>query len=490
MFLSLYVLAWPLWAQQDSVALRFAGYIDPGKLAAHLHVLAHDSLEGRDTGKPGQKKAAAYLRQQFAGYGIPPLDGLEQGYFQPFELVEEHKGTIGVSGRGRELRFMQDMLYFNEVLPADCTVKEVLYLGGSAPSSNKAPVWWMRDGGEGPVFNVLMDLRMKAAVASHAGAEVLFVSTGRMPEVLEAFGHYAAASRMMLAEDAAKEEPGNGLQVILVDEPAFLALLGPAGSKAVARNKPVTRLRTALRLTRTPARSTVRSENVLAYVEGSDLKDELVVITAHYDHVGVEDGEVYNGADDDGSGTVALLGIAEAFAAAKAQGKGPRRSVLIMPVSAEEKGLLGSKYYSEHPVFPLENTVANLNIDMIGRVDSVHQGMAPYVYVIGSDRLSTELHTINEEANRWYTRLELDYRFNAADNPNRFYYRSDHYNFARKGVPAIFYFSGVHEDYHKPGDDVEKILFDLLHQRTLLVFHTAWMLANRDARPVVDGKVE
>ena len=157
-----------------------------------------------------------------------------------------------------------------------------------------------------------------------------------------------------------------------------------------------------------------------------------------------------------------------------------------MPVSGEEKGLLGSRYYSDHPVFPLERTVADLNIDMIGRTDSAHTTAAPYVYIIGSDRLSTELHAVNEAANTNYTKLDLDYRFNAENDPNRFYYRSDHYNFARKGVPSIFYFSGVHEDYHQPGDDVEKIRFDLLHQRTLLVFHTAWILADRENRPVVD----
>jgi Zn-dependent M28 family amino/carboxypeptidase len=161
-----------------------------------------------------------------------------------------------------------------------------------------------------------------------------------------------------------------------------------------------------------------------------------------------------------------------------------------MPVSAEEKGLLGSKYYSENPAFPLANTVANLNIDMIGRWDSAHAQSRPYVYVIGSDRLSSELHAVNEEANSTYTKLDLDYTFNAADDPNRFYYRSDHYNFARKGVPAIFYFSGVHEDYHKPTDTVEKIRFDLLEKRALLTYYTAWILANREERIVVDGKVE
>jgi Zn-dependent M28 family amino/carboxypeptidase len=161
-----------------------------------------------------------------------------------------------------------------------------------------------------------------------------------------------------------------------------------------------------------------------------------------------------------------------------------------MPVSGEEKGLLGSKYYSEHPVFPLENTVANLNIDMIGRWDSAHAESGPYVYVIGSDRLSSELHAVNEEANSTYTKMDLDYTFNAANDPNRFYYRSDHYNFARKGVPAIFYFSGIHADYHKPTDTVEKIRFDLLEKRALLTYYTAWILANREERIVVDGKLE
>ncbi|MBK8340421.1 MAG: M28 family peptidase [Flavobacteriales bacterium] len=236
----------------------------------------------------------------------------------------------------------------------------------------------------------------------------------------------------------------------------------------------------------TPLTSRVVSENVLGFIEGSDKKEEVVVVTAHYDHIGKDAEEVYNGADDDGSGTVALLEMAEAFSRAKAEGHGPRRSVLFMPVSAEEKGLLGSEYYSEHPVFPLEHTVADLNIDMIGRRDSAHAVGAPYVYVIGSDRLSTELHAINEEANAKYVSLDLDYTFNAPDDPNRFYYRSDHYNFARKGVPAIFYFSGVHEDYHGPGDEVEKILPDLLEQRARLVFYTAWELANREQRIVVD----
>ena len=235
-----------------------------------------------------------------------------------------------------------------------------------------------------------------------------------------------------------------------------------------------------------PNEQRLQGENVLGYVEGSDKKDELVVITAHYDHIGKDEEDVYNGADDDGSGTVAVMEMAQAFAKAKAEGHGPRRSVLFMPVSGEEKGLLGSEWYSEHPVFPLANTVADLNIDMIGRVDTEHTASPPYVYIIGSDRLSTDLDRINVRANDTYTKLVLDNTFNSESDPNRFYYRSDHYNFAKHGIPVIFYFNGVHADYHQPGDEVSKIRFDLLEQRARLVFHTAWELANREERIVVD----
>jgi Zn-dependent M28 family amino/carboxypeptidase len=168
------------------------------------------------------------------------------------------------------------------------------------------------------------------------------------------------------------------------------------------------------------------------------------------------------------------------------KGKAPRRSILFMNVVGEEKGLLGSQYYVENPVFPLENTVANLNIDMIGRTDENHTDNAEYVYLIGSDKLSTELHALSEEANRTSVQFELDYTFNDPDDPNRYYYRSDHYNFAKNNIPVIFYFTGVHEDYHQPGDDVDKIMFPKMAGIGKLVFHTAWALANQDKRIEVD----
>lgn len=228
------------------------------------------------------------------------------------------------------------------------------------------------------------------------------------------------------------------------------------------------------------------SENIWAFIEGSEKPNEIIVISAHYDHVGVKNGEIYNGADDDGSGTVALLEIAQAFKTAKNEGNGPKRSILILHVTGEEHGLLGSRYYSENPLFPLVNTITDINIDMIGRSDEFHKDSNSYVYLIGSDYLSTDLYKICEEANKNYTNLFLDYKFNDRTDPNRFYYRSDHYNFAKNGIPSVFLFNGVHADYHKPTDEVNKIEFDALAKRAQLAFAIAWELANRENRPVVD----
>lgn len=228
------------------------------------------------------------------------------------------------------------------------------------------------------------------------------------------------------------------------------------------------------------------SENVLAYIKGTEKPDELIIISAHLDHEGIKNGKIYNGADDDGSGTVAILEIAEAFKEAEKAGKGPKRSILFLHVTAEEKGLLGSKYYTENPVFPLANTVTDLNIDMIGRIDDNHKEDRNYVYLIGADKLSTDLHTVSEAVNKKYMNINLDYTYNDDKDPNRFYYRSDHYNFAKHNIPVIFYFNGTHEDYHQPTDTPDKISYDLLENRTRLIFYTAWEIANRKERLIVD----
>ncbi len=237
---------------------------------------------------------------------------------------------------------------------------------------------------------------------------------------------------------------------------------------------------------RTPLKA---SENVLAFIKGSEKPDEIVVISAHLDHEGIKNGKIYNGADDDGSGTVAILEIAEAFQKATKDGNGPKRSILFLHVTGEEKGLLGSQYYVENPIFPIANTVVDLNIDMVGRIDARHKDNPNFVYLIGADKLSTELHDLSEKMNSKYTNISLDYKYNDEKDPNRFYYRSDHYNFAKYNVPIIFYFNGTHEDYHKHTDTPDKINYDLLENRSRLVFHTAWEIANRENRLVVDKPV-
>lgn len=229
------------------------------------------------------------------------------------------------------------------------------------------------------------------------------------------------------------------------------------------------------------------SENILAFIPGSEKPNEVIVISAHYDHVGTKNGVVYNGADDDGSGTVAVMEIAEAFQKAKKAGQGPKRSLLFLHVTGEEHGLFGSEFYADNPVFPLANTVANLNIDMIGRCDAGNCGK-DYVYVIGSEMLSSDLKKINVEANNKTAKLELNYKYDDPSDPQRLYYRSDHYNFAKNGIPVAFFFDGIHEDYHKPTDDADKIDYSALQKRTQLVFATAWELANRKDRIVVDKK--
>lgn len=230
------------------------------------------------------------------------------------------------------------------------------------------------------------------------------------------------------------------------------------------------------------------SENIWAYIEGSEKPDEVLVISAHYDHVGIKNGDIYNGADDDGSGTVAVMEMARAFAKAKKDGHGPKRSILFLHVTGEEHGLHGSRYYSENPLFPIANTITDINIDMIGRRDKEHAKSNNYVYVIGADRLSTELHNTVVAQNGKYTKLDLDFKFNDPKDPNHFYERSDHYNFAKHGIPAVFLFNGVHEDYHQKGDEPQKIEYDALTKRTQLAFVIAWDLANRENRPVVDKK--
>jgi Zn-dependent M28 family amino/carboxypeptidase len=242
------------------------------------------------------------------------------------------------------------------------------------------------------------------------------------------------------------------------------------------------------------------TQNVVGVFEGSDpvLKDEYVAVGAHYDHLGVgapvNGDAIYNGADDDGSGTTALLGMAEALAKAP---KRPKRSVLFVWHAGEEKGLWGSRYFTDYPTIPLEKIVTQINIDMIGRskkegdtnVRNANLSGPNEVYVIGSKMMSTELGELTDTVNKDYLNIAFNYRYDDPTDPNRFFFRSDHYNYAKKGIPIVFFFDGVHEDYHQPGDEVQKIDFQKMEKVTRTVYMLLWEVANRATRPKVDKQL-
>ena len=494
-----------LQAQIDSTAIHYASTITANELNEHLHIIAADDYEGRETGYDGQRKCEAYLIAQYQQMGLPEVNG---SYTQEFDLYLNDPSRVEVNANGNEYTFLKDFYYYpatddrtitSPLIFAGYGIDEEGYRDVDLPSvkdriviilsgepmddqgnyllsGTKEASAWTTDGEK---KKLLLEKNGAAAVV------ILYEDYDKRKKRVEG---YFSHKTMSLAKD--KEEVKGAMPVIHASLAMGQSMLGvkswKKGMKALRKRKPINQGTSQAEIVFKRKESRLTSSNVMGYIEGKEKREELVVITAHYDHIGVDGEEVYNGADDDGSGTVATLEIAEAFAAAKAEGHGPQRSVLIVNVSGEEKGLLGSQYYVENPVFPLENTVADLNIDMIGRVDEQHKGNENYVYIIGADRISQDLHDIGEAMNKNYCGLELDYTFNAEEDPNRFYYRSDHYNFAKNGVPSVFYFSGVHEDYHQPGDTVDKIMFEKLERITKLVFHTAWELANRPERPIVN----
>ena len=515
------VLGLGVQAQQDSIALKYAQTITKGDLQKHLKVLASDQFEGRETGELGQKRAAKYIADYFRELGIPGC--IDNNYFQPFPLKKESSVNSKIEVGDKSFDFVDDFFFWLGFEAGDYRSNEVVFVGYGIDMDKYSDYDALKDqdlknkivivldgepfnengesmiSGEATISDWGNDWRKKREAAQSRGAKAMFVvktnyntQVGRVKYFLQNPG---------LTLDYPEKRGEEVIPTAFVSMDVVKGIMGKKADKMVQKIKSKIRKKgrsysktftNAVNLKVVRDIESVQSENILAFIEGSDpeLKDEVVVITAHYDHVGVNDkGEVFNGADDDGSGTVSALELAQAFQMAKEAGKGARRSVLVMTVSGEEKGLLGSEWYSEYPIFPLEKTVANLNIDMIGRTDDQHED-ENYIYLIGSDKLSTELHSISENANATYTELELDYTYNHPDDPNRFYYRSDHYNFARKGIPVIFYFSGVHEDYHQPGDDEEKIMYDKMVKIVNLVFYTAWDLANRDDKIVVDVENE
>ena len=478
------------FSQSEEDAVKYAETIKQDELYDKLSILASDALEGRETGERGQKMAAAFISDHFQGLGLqaPVKQGSTFSYYQPVPLYSSVPGNIYITIGNEKFSNFTKIAYYGTYNTKGEKEVEVVFVGkGSEGELSQLDV-------RGKAVIIMVDnprgWRVPHNLAKEKGAVISLVVTHGTDTEFDNYSKmlkdYLSSGRLSLDEPK-KQDADQGLFMI---SPSVAAKI--VGSKVGDLNKAAENGRLEkvkagkLKYHIEQKKIDVGSENVLGYLEGSDLKEELVVITAHYDHIGRNGDKINNGADDDGSGTSAIMEIAEAFVQAKEEGKGPRRSILFMAVTAEEKGLLGSAYYADNPIFPLENTVVNLNIDMIGRIDQEHKDNPNYIYLVGTDRLSTELHEISEKVNETYTKFDLDYTFNDENHPDRIYYRSDHWNFAKNNIPIIFYFNGIHEDYHQPTDTIDKIEFELLTKRTKLVYYTAWVLANRNDRLVVD----
>ena len=487
---------------KDTTAIRYSKSISKEDLKGNLTILADDAMEGRETGEPGQKMAADFISSQFRSYGIPPYK--DSTYYQSYPLNVILPTSAEVIVDGKKFTAKKDYYNFPGLIEQRIEEYSVLFCGYGI-EEKKYNDYKGVNVKDKVVLILSGEPYSKDSVSIISGKKTASLWSTYYKLKIEKAKEKGIKALLVIVDDVAKdvvekkhrlETPSLKLDQSKIEMP--IIYISKEMACKILKIENIEKIRPKQKPVKLVAKTTISidiknkvqknsSENVLAYIEGSDLKNEVIVISAHYDHLGKDGNIVFNGADDDGSGTVAVMELAKTFAKAKKEGNGPRRSILCMTVSGEEKGLLGSAYYVENPVFPLKNTVCDLNIDMIGRIDEKHENNANYIYLIGSDKLSSELHSINENANKKYTNLELDYTYNDVKDKNRYYYRSDHYNFAKKGIPVIFYFNGVHVDYHKPTDDIEKINFEKMEKITRLVFFTAWELANRTERIVVDS---
>ena len=457
---------------QDRQAIKYAKTITAGDLKTHLSILASDEYEGRETGKKGQKMAAKYIADYFKKLGLEaPVEG---SYFQSFDLTESSIGSVYFRRGEEQKKGVEDFIYYSS---AETSGEE--YINIIVADEEDSMIKRYKNAYVIYKVDTLGGLQARINKAKEAGAKGFIIALSSDTAFRSAMDRFGPSlKRPSLRLDDRDNESD---KMIIVDN-KIVSWMFDKNFEHVKAGDTVQLIFNADYLDKP-----IQTENVLGFLKGAEKPDEVVVITAHYDHIGITNGEINNGADDDGSGTVTILELAEAFTVAINKNNGPKRSILFMTVTGEEKGLLGSRHYTDFdPIFPLENTVANLNIDMIGRVDEKHADNPDYIYLIGSDRLSKDLHDLSENANKTYTNLELDYTYNDENDPNRFYYRSDHYNFAKNNIPIIFYFNGTHPDYHKPTDTIEKINFDKMTKIARLIFYTSWEVANREERIKLD----
>jgi hypothetical protein len=512
-------------------------------LRSYLTFIASDALQGRDTPSPGLDAAAQFLAFNLKRLGLKPM-GDDGTYFQKIAL----RHVLPDGEKSRALLVGTPPLHFeSDFLP------ELSGHRGGAGSVPESPLIYVSHGWVIPSRNIdaykgvdvrdrvmvvagralpkgvqFYDLERGAArrggwtgpaayAAAHGARGIVYLpeTEGGYADLVRSVraeqGEIAPTDPAVASDETMREPASNAVPAIVLSwEVARRLFEGePLSGDALLEDSETGEgsrafmLRPEKRIAFTTAyrRDTVYTQNVVASLEGSGpvLREQYVAFGAHYDHVGVglpdKNGDrIYNGADDDGSGTTALLTLAEAFSRADAR---PRRSLLFVWHCGEEKGLWGSSYFTAHPTVPLKQIVTQLNMDMIGR--SKKQGDRERknaelsgpdeIYVIGSRAMSTKLAAVSESVNRNYLDLKFNYKYDDPDDPNYFFYRSDHYNYARRGVPIIFYFDGEHADYHGRDDEVDRIDFDKMLKVTRTVFLTATELANLLDPPKVDKKM-
>lgn len=485
-----FIISFYSYTQINNAALKFSSGVTQQGLQEKLTVLASAEMEGRETATEGQRKAASFIENHFKKFGLKPGNGnsFQQAYnvYQD-ELISEKLMVNGVTyllntdysfsmGSIASTDLKTTNLVFagyglvtkerNDYANVNVKGKVVMVLEGM-PNENP-PVALQGNRVQGPGT-----ANAKAAAAQNNGAIGLIIISADFPK---------KQAQSTKGSMTIKKPSANNFFVLNVSYNMAAPLFGRTNTLSLKdlQDANLQDYWAELQVKLNVQNNTLQSTNVIGVVEGTDKKDEYVFITGHYDHLGKRGKDIYYGADDDGSGTTAVMQLAEAFALAKQKGNAPSRSMVFMAVSGEEKGLWGSKYYVDNPTFSLDKTTVDLNIDMIGRIDPTFKGDSlNYVFAIGEDKLSSDLQPITDSINKNYIKMDIDRRYNDPNDKNRFYFRSDHYNFAAKGVPIIFYFNGTHADYHKPTDTVEKINFPLMYKRTLLVYYTAWDMANR-----------
>lgn len=522
---------------QNVDAIKYGKAINKENGYKHLSILASDEYEGREAGKKGAWMAADYIKKHFQSIGLKgPVKNGADPYFQKVDLATYtlSESVLSVNGKSKEL--LKDFYIaptsvsaegfkingsgilfagyglnrdtYNDFAGQDVAGKIVMIFASGEPvastSPTPAPAGRPSRGQANPLTAKLKYL------AENKAAGVLVISPMADNISNQIRNAVQNGSLIMKTEENLKRMAASAtVPTITIGTATANEILAAANTsvdaikKTIAESgKPASQeIKVSVSASAVKKENEVRGENVLGFLEGSDpkLKNEVLVLTGHYDHIGLVSDpnakdKVNNGADDDGSGTTGVLLMAQAFMDAKKAGKGPKRSILFMTVVGEEKGLWGSDWYSQHPIFPVENTIANINTDMIGRVGEPYLGKpdsANYIYSVGSFKLSTELGKLAETINNATTKMILDYKFDDPKDPQNIYYRSDHYNFAKLGIPVIFYYDGMLEqDYHRPGDEVSKINFDLLTKRAHLSYYIAWELANRANRPVVDKNAD